>query len=107
MKRVGEPTELALRVMAEKLGLPFPPPAGQGGSQTEGGLHGLACNQAWASRYERLGLLEFTRDRRMMSVLVKESQMTVHEAIGVGKRRIGTGACAIYTKGAPESVIQV
>lgn len=51
MKRVGEPTELALRVMSEKLGVPFPPlDTPQGGSQAEGGLFGLACNQAWATR---------------------------------------------------------
>jgi magnesium-transporting ATPase (P-type) len=94
-----------LRVLAEKLGLPFPPyPSSGSTSQAEGGLFGLTCNQGWAVRYERLGLLEFTRDRRMMSVLVKQRDPATEGHPNGSRKRNGT--CFVYTKGAPESVLK-
>ncbi|WIA41984.1 hypothetical protein OEZ86_009286 [Tetradesmus obliquus] len=84
---VGESTELALRVFVEKVGLP-------GGSSSEL-LKGAAwpsadivCNRHWQGAFQRTGVLEFSRDRKMMSVLVE-----------------GQGQRLLLTKGAPESVL--
>ena len=63
--RIGEPTEASLKVLVEKLG-----------------VHGLdikntpedlvrQCNDYWSSKYERLAVLEFDRERKSMSVLCR------------------------------------
>ncbi|TDL27549.1 Ca-transporting ATPase [Rickenella mellea] len=85
---VGEPTEAALRVLAEKLGC--------SDSSVMATLHKLRASDrasAVCSYYERtiprLLTFEFSRDRKMMSVLV---------------RRNGTGS--LFVKGAPESVLE-
>ncbi|KAI0086326.1 calcium-transporting ATPase [Irpex rosettiformis] len=84
---VGEPTEAALKVLAEKLPCPdaelsksleFLSPA----------VRANAVNEYYERNIPRLMTFEFSRDRKMMSVLVK---------------RNGTGA--LFVKGAPESVL--
>ncbi|KDQ59419.1 hypothetical protein JAAARDRAFT_32974 [Jaapia argillacea MUCL 33604] len=84
---VGEPTEAALKVLAEKL------PCSNGElAKTLSTLSHAARTSAVNDHYERaiprLLTFEFSRDRKMMSVLVKLN---------------GTGA--LFVKGAPESVI--
>lgn len=84
---VGEPTEAALKVLAEKIGCPdkeltvslssLPPVT-----------RASAVNDFYERRIPRLLTFEFSRDRKMMSVLVKLN---------------GTGA--LFVKGAPESVL--
>eukprot|EP00195_Chlamydomonas_chlamydogama_P002978 CAMPEP_0202921722 /NCGR_PEP_ID=MMETSP1392-20130828/77545_1 /ASSEMBLY_ACC=CAM_ASM_000868 /TAXON_ID=225041 /ORGANISM="Chlamydomonas chlamydogama, Strain SAG 11-48b" /LENGTH=1097 /DNA_ID=CAMNT_0049615311 /DNA_START=39 /DNA_END=3331 /DNA_ORIENTATION=+ len=60
-QRIGEPTELALRAFCEKVGLP----------PSESPLPALlTCNAHWLATHPRTSVLEFTRDRKMMSVLV-------------------------------------
>ncbi|KIP09286.1 hypothetical protein PHLGIDRAFT_126438 [Phlebiopsis gigantea 11061_1 CR5-6] len=85
---VGEPTEAALKVLAEKLPcpdselsktLPTLSPA----------VRANAINEYYERTIERLMTFEFSRDRKMMSVLV---------------RRNGSGS--IFVKGAPESVLE-
>jgi len=59
--RVGEPTEAALKVLAEKIGLPGVAPSTD---------PTVACNQAnahWESALPQRALLEFSRDRKSMS----------------------------------------
>ena len=58
-ERIGESTEAALKVLAEKIGA-----AGQG---SEGDT---PANDHWASQLQRLAVLEFNRERKSMSVLV-------------------------------------
>eukprot|EP00878_Enallax_costatus_P002773 GHUV01002963.1.p2 GENE.GHUV01002963.1~~GHUV01002963.1.p2 ORF type:complete len:560 (+),score=121.05 GHUV01002963.1:3990-5669(+) len=86
-QRIGESTELALRVFVEKVGL--------GGSETNylapGSMWPSAdcvCNKYWQQSFNRLAILEFSRDRKMMSVLVE-----------------GQGQRLLLSKGAPESVL--
>ncbi|THH05080.1 hypothetical protein EW145_g5060 [Phellinidium pouzarii] len=83
---VGEPTEAALRVLAEKLGV-F-----NDGIPSFKELSPTARASAVCSYYEsaipRLLTFEFSRDRKMMSVLVN---------------RLNT--FCLYVKGAPESVL--
>ncbi|KAG2429498.1 hypothetical protein HXX76_010734 [Chlamydomonas incerta] len=118
-QRIGEATELALRVFAEKVGLPasvadhphvYVPAgsaaaaglgggplsggrgggggAGGGGAGAVGGRGGLTCNAHWAERFNRNATLEFTRDRKMMSVMV-----------------VGDARSIMWSKGAPESIL--
>ncbi|XP_021720939.1 calcium-transporting ATPase 4, endoplasmic reticulum-type-like [Chenopodium quinoa] len=64
----GMPTEAALKVMVEKMGLP-------------NGLHHvssssddlLCCCQTWATSERRIATLEFDRDRKSMGVIVEGS----------------------------------
>ncbi|KAF8059661.1 CA1 [Scenedesmus sp. PABB004] len=79
--RIGEATELALRVFVEKVGLP-------GGADPAGPPRECVANAHWAAAYARTGVLEFSRDRKMMSVLVE-----------------GGGGAFLLTKGAPEAVL--
>ncbi|KEY67519.1 hypothetical protein S7711_02438 [Stachybotrys chartarum IBT 7711] len=79
---VGEPTEGALRVLAEKIG-PCPPE----GTRPEDCVHFASSH--YAKKMPRLATYEFSRDRKSMSVVVKSGQ---------GKK--------LLVKGAPESVIE-
>ncbi|GFR45197.1 hypothetical protein Agub_g6588, partial [Astrephomene gubernaculifera] len=104
-QRIGEATELALRVFAEKVGLPpsvadHPGPlyvapgaaaAAVSGGAGAGGVVGrreLHCNAHWMERFNRNASLEFTRDRKMMSVMA-----------------VGDARCIMWSKGAPESIL--
>ncbi|KAF9036582.1 calcium-transporting ATPase [Panaeolus papilionaceus] len=84
---VGEPTEAALRVLAEKIGCRD--------AEISKSLKDLApiaranaVNEYFERTKQRLLTFEFSRDRKMMSVLIKLN---------------GTGA--LFVKGAPESVL--
>lgn len=79
-KHVGAPTEAALKVLVEKL-MPR--------SVTDKNVP-LPANVEIAARLSHVATLEFTRDRKSMSVIV--------DAGGKAKR--------LFVKGAPESVIE-
>ncbi|KAJ1654916.1 hypothetical protein IWQ61_005237 [Dispira simplex] len=90
---LGEPTEAALKVLVEKLG-----------THDAAFNHRLvdytpservnACNRFVESQAERLATLEFSRDRKSMSVLVRRS--TLEKADNV----------SLLVKGAPEAVLE-
>uniref|UniRef100_A0A2P2M3K3 Calcium-transporting ATPase n=1 Tax=Rhizophora mucronata TaxID=61149 RepID=A0A2P2M3K3_RHIMU len=87
-EKIGESTEVALRVLAEKVGLP-------GFDSMPSALHMLSkherasyCNHYWEDQFKKVSVLEFSRDRKMMSVLCSRKQMEF-----------------MFSKGAPESVI--
>ncbi|KAI1382096.1 calcium-transporting ATPase sarcoplasmic/endoplasmic reticulum type [Hypoxylon crocopeplum] len=78
---VGEPTEAALRVLAEKIG-----PCAPANSKAEDFVHHAS---AWyESKFPRLATFEFSRDRKSMSVLVQAGQQK-----------------KLLVKGAPESIL--
>jgi len=89
-QRIGEATEVALRVLVEKIGLPgysaMPDALGKLSRQERSSF----CNDHWTREHRRLAELEFTRDRKMMSVLCCDSREN----------------CTMYLKGAPEVVLQ-
>lgn len=85
---VGEPTEAALKVLAEKLPCPDPELAKVLSSLTPT-VRANAVNEYYERTIPRLMTFEFSRDRKMMSVLVKRN-----------------GFGALYVKGAPESVLE-
>ncbi|KAI1487225.1 calcium-transporting ATPase sarcoplasmic/endoplasmic reticulum type [Biscogniauxia mediterranea] len=79
---VGEPTEGALRVLAEKIG-----PCAPANSNPEDCVHHAS---AWyEQKFPRLATYEFSRDRKSMSVLVQAGQQK-----------------KLLVKGAPESIIE-
>ncbi|GAA5952136.1 hypothetical protein JCM21900_006919 [Sporobolomyces salmonicolor] len=86
---VGEPTEAALKVLVEKIGVPasqlnFDP------STLSPAARVNAINEHLDSRFSRLLTFEFSRDRKSMSVLVRENVAST---------------AALFVKGAPESVL--
>ncbi|GJD12113.1 Sarcoplasmic/endoplasmic reticulum calcium ATPase 3 [Galdieria sulphuraria] len=90
-EKLGEPTEVALTVLAEKIGVPdsslnntrhIAPPEEKANF----------CRDFWLKRYEKIATLEFTRDRKSMSVLVKD--------------KTKTGKQSLFVKGAPESIFE-
>lgn len=87
-EKIGESTEVALRVFAEKVGLP-------GFDSMPSALHVLSkherasyCNHYWENEFKKVSVLEFSRDRKMMSVLCSRKQMEI-----------------MFSKGAPESIL--
>uniref|UniRef100_A0A803LCQ0 P-type Ca(2+) transporter n=1 Tax=Chenopodium quinoa TaxID=63459 RepID=A0A803LCQ0_CHEQI len=64
----GMPTEAALKVMVEKMGLPN---GLQRASSSSDDL--LCCCRTWATSEDRIATLEFDRDRKSMGVIVKRS----------------------------------
>ena len=85
---IGEPTEGALRALVEKIGTPSP----SYDSETVAipmseRLH--RASQYYGDRAEKLATFEFSRDRKSMSVLVREGDRV-----------------RLLVKGAPESILE-
>ncbi|KAF9951721.1 hypothetical protein BGZ72_006810 [Mortierella alpina] len=99
---VGEPTEAALKVLVEKMGTDD--------DSVNNALNKLsttervdACSQYYLERVRKLAVLDFSRDRKSMSVLVSKV------ASGRPTTRSGnTGAttASLLVKGAPESILE-
>ncbi|KAJ7343650.1 hypothetical protein DFH08DRAFT_873293 [Mycena albidolilacea] len=85
---VGEPTEAALKVLVEKLGC-RDAEITKSLSTLSPVVRASVVNEFFERSIPRLLTFEFSRDRKMMSVLVKLN---------------GTGA--LFAKGAPESVLE-
>ena len=82
--RVGEPTEAALKVLVEKMGVPgAAPPANASAAANH-------YNALRSAPYQKLATLEFSRTRKSMSVVVKETR---------------SGANKLFVKGAPEGLL--
>lgn len=87
---LGEPTEAALQVLVEKLGT--------SNATFNDNLDNLlpqdrvmACNDYFRKEYKRLATLEFTRDRKSMSVIVNDAAAQQN---------------SLLVKGAPESILE-
>ena len=123
-KAVGQPTEAALLVLAEKLGVPDA--AEQQAiiqARKRDPVDGVtgACG-AYAKRYSKLATLEFDRDRKSMSVIVspaaaagsaahlstpvRRSSRLASFIGGGGGGGSGGGSNALLVKGAAEFVLQ-
>jgi len=68
--RSGEPTEAALRVLVEKMGVTGVTKA------SDPALMVSQCNSHWESQYNKLAILEFNRDRKSMSTLCRTKSNT-------------------------------
>ena len=82
---LGAPTEAAIRVLVEKIGRSFP----DIGLKTPES-NPMEYNQRLTQSYERMMTLEFTRERKSMSVLC---------------RKKGENGTSLFVKGAPESIV--
>ncbi|CAK9036818.1 Calcium-transporting ATPase 1 [Durusdinium trenchii] len=90
--RNGEPTEAAIRVLVEKLGCPdeaLNKRCLQKEKRSEDDA--MAFSNHWMKGMEKRAVLEFSRDRKSMSVLWHDSS---------------TGSNVLYAKGAPEMLVQ-
>ncbi|KAJ2451572.1 hypothetical protein EV183_003501 [Coemansia sp. RSA 2336] len=87
---VGEPTEAALRVLAEKIGT-YDAEFNATLSTLSKADRAQACCQWIEQRFQRVTTLEFTRERKSMSTLVRET---------------ASGSERLLVKGAPESVLE-
>jgi Ca2+ transporting ATPase len=93
---VGEATEVALRVLAEKIGLPGYAAMPAALARLPPAERAAYCNEHWARAHRRVAELEFSRDRKAMSVLCAEGGA----AGGGGPQRL-----RLFVKGAPEAVL--
>lgn len=89
-QRVGEATEVALRVFAEKVGLPGYSEMPWALARVPRAERATYCNDHWEQQHRKVFTLEFSRDRKMMSTLCSDA---------------ATGRLALFCKGAPEAVI--
>ncbi|KAG0003015.1 hypothetical protein BGZ79_001865 [Entomortierella chlamydospora] len=96
---VGEPTEAALKVLVEKMGTDD--------VNVNSTLKSLpaqkrvdACNQYYAERVKKLATLDFSRDRKSMSVLVSRSSSERRST------RSAATSASLLVKGAPESILE-
>jgi len=90
--RNGEPTEAAIRVLAEKLGCPdakINERCHQKQKRTK--ADAMALSDYWTSNMVKRAVLEFSRDRKSMSVLWGDQT---------------SGKNALYAKGAPEMLVK-
>ncbi|KAK9843380.1 hypothetical protein WJX84_006066, partial [Apatococcus fuscideae] len=87
-QRVGEATEVALRVLAEKIGLPGYAQMPQAVDSLSKQDRASFCNNYWQDVYSKVTTLEFDRNRKMMSALCTNK-----------------GRAVLFAKGAPESVL--
>jgi P-type Ca2+ transporter type 2A len=85
-RKIGEATEAALKVLVEKIG--HPSVAGRALSEAD---RACASSEAIARIYERKRLLEFSRDRKSMSVYV------INKADNKPR---------MFVKGAPEEILK-
>ena len=98
--RIGEPTEAALKVLVEKLGV--------AGMRRESSPMSMAkqCSDHWSSKFEKLAVLEFDRDRKSMSVLCRPRTAAVGAVGAVGAGSTAGSGNILFVKGAAEVVIR-
>lgn len=97
--RVGEPTEAALNVLVEKIGVFWDATKQSLFEKKQKSAPEEAvqfCNAYHAGNYEKLAVLEFSRDRKSMSVLCS------NKANQSKKNRENI----LFVKGAPETVLE-
>ncbi|KAG9129598.1 hypothetical protein Leryth_014447 [Lithospermum erythrorhizon] len=82
----GMPTEAALKVLVEKMGLP----SGVEDGSFSGGSDVLRCSTIWKRMETRIATLEFDRDRKSMGVVVRST----------------SGNKSLFVKGAVENLLE-
>jgi len=91
--RAGEPTEAAIMVLVEKLGCPDEAThkrCYQASTRTSSDA--MAFSNYWTSRCTKHATLEFTRERKSMSVLCSDPE--------------NANGNTLYVKGAPEGILE-
>ena len=99
--RMGEPTEAALKVLAEKIGV-----ANIARSTGSPAVLAHQFSDYWESNYKKLAILEFTRDRKSMGVLVKAVIDGRNRLLVKGAAEVVIGRCS-HIKLDDESVVPI
>ena len=89
--KTGAPTEAALLVLAEKIGVPDARANDDNNRLTQPEDRAQAANRYWNTLWTKEHVLEFDRDRKSMSVVCREAS---------------GGQRWLFCKGAPESVLE-
>jgi len=90
--RNGEPTEAAIRVLVEKLGVPDAALNARClQKENRSKDDAMVFSDYWAKGLTKRAVLEFNRDRKSMSVMYSDA---------------GSGGNVLYVKGAPEMVLK-
>ncbi|CDJ33632.1 calcium-transporting ATPase, putative [Eimeria mitis] len=89
-ERMGEPTEAALLVLVEKLGLFSDEQIKARGNTSRSTGNPTPFCDYWKGEYKDLATLEFSRDRKSMSVLSRNNKTNKNE---------------LFVKGAPETLL--
>ncbi|RLN32576.1 hypothetical protein BBJ28_00020362, partial [Nothophytophthora sp. Chile5] len=103
--RVGEPTEAALKVLVEKIGFPNDAAKQAEFESLRASNPAKAvqfCNEYWVEQNKKLAVLEFSRDRKSMSVLCSKSSAAPQRAT----RSTTSSQNVLFVKGAPEGLIE-
>jgi Ca2+-transporting ATPase len=113
--RVGEPTEAALKILVEKIGHPDPSERASIKSEreTDPGAVVQAVNSHYIDGTKKVATLEFSRDRKSMSVLCGSGSAAAHAPAGrqtrgsvkKAKKQASGGGNVLYVKGAPEGIL--
>ena len=95
--RVGQPTEAALKVLVEKMGVPDGAAQIklQNGRASDPEKFVSFCSNYWKDMFTLVATLEFTRDRKSMSVICSPGGGTA-----------SSGGNVLFVKGAPEGLIE-
>ncbi|KAJ0396361.1 hypothetical protein ATCC90586_002260 [Pythium insidiosum] len=102
--RVGEPTEAALKVLVEKIGFPEDPAKQAELTTVQSANPAKAahfCSEFYAEQHKKLAILEFSRDRKSMSVLCTKGQPAQRAT-----RSTTANQNVLFVKGAPEGLIE-
>jgi Ca2+ transporting ATPase len=94
----GEPTEAALRSLAEKIGAPGVPASDREAPER--------ASAWWAARFPRLATLEFSRGRKSMSVLCATSAKGGTPTKSPGGGGSSSQHTSLFVKGAPEMLLE-
>ena len=89
-EHTGEPTEAALRTLAEKIGAAGVPESSEEAPER--------TSDYWRRQHQIVATLEFSRERKSMSVITVRAEAPPHGA--------PPSAYSLLVKGAPESVIE-
>ncbi|KAJ3300572.1 hypothetical protein HK104_009907 [Borealophlyctis nickersoniae] len=119
-QKIGEPTEAALKSLVEKLGtddpsfnkqIPVIPTQADLGalSKKEKVWRVSQADDYVEAKYKRAATLEFSRDRKSMSVLVERldgAPLFGGSGGRVTRRQAGASQKVLFVKGAPEAIIE-
>jgi P-type Ca2+ transporter type 2A len=98
-ERAGDAMEVALRVLTEKIGCPSDEDAA--GDIHVAGKEHQSCGNHWETRYSKVATLEFTRERKSMSVLCERAGPTP----GASTHSKDRSHQVLFVKGAPEGIL--
>jgi len=94
-EKIGEPTEVAMKVLSEKMNV-----LGLDTSKLTKSQLATANGDAIDQKFKKIATLEFSRDRKSMSVLVTPTDPTVTQKCGLSHSE------KMFVKGAPDFVLE-